>query len=554
MKFKNYQYQLIIAVVGTLFFISFIGRLTLFDWDEINFAESAREMILTHDYLTVRAYFEPFWEKPPLFIWFQVLSMKTFGINEFAARFPNTVCGVLTLLILFNIGKSLYDKRFGLIWVMTYGCSLLPFFYFKTGIIDPWFNLLIFLSFYFWVKGQGASILKKEALYIVLSAVSLGLAVLTKGPASIIIFGLSVSILFLLNKFRLNLHWKNCLLFITALIFTGGFWFILEILTGHYKTVIDFIVYQVRLFRTEDAGHGGFPFYHFIVLLFGVFPASIFAIQGHKYVGEQGLRKSIHTSMIVLLWVVLILFSIVKTKIVHYSSLCYFPLSYLAAYSVGRIIQNNLNIRSWQKILICITGLTLALIVILLPVIARFKQELIIHGIVTNRFSIGNLQADPGWGWFHSLISLLILSGIYIFLFYKNQVIRLISLFIGTMLFTYTAIIFITPGAERISQHAAIEFVKEVSDKDTYLHSFYKSFAPWYYGKRPVPISSLSNDEKWLTTGDIDKDVYFMARNYDKESIQNKYPELKFLYEKNGYVFFIRYTSLHKNILNDRQK
>ncbi len=549
MKLKPLQYQLLIIAGSTLLFISFIGQLNLFDWDEINFAESAREMMVTHDYLTVRAYFEPFWEKPPLFIWLQVISMKTFGINEFAARFPNTVCGIITLLVLFNIGRRLYNVRFGLIWVMTFGCSILPFFYFKSGIIDPWFNLMIFLSIYFWIMAMDIGSISREIFNAVLSAASLGLAVLTKGPAAILIFGLTVFVLLIINRFKLILNWKSIGLFIVTLAITAGFWFILELLTGHYKTVIDFIVYQIRLFKTKDAGHGGFPFYHFVILLFGVFPASVFAIQGHKYIGEKDLRRSFHISMIVLLWIVLILFSIVKTKIVHYSSLCYFPISYLAAYSVDKIIEGKFRIRTWQRIFICLIGFAFALTAILLPVAARYKQLLINYHIVTNRFSIGNLQADPGWIWAHSLISLFLIAGIAIFLFFykKNLIIRVISLFAGSLLFVYSTIIFVTAGAERISQHAAIDFIKHASNKNVYIHSFYKSFAPWYYGKQPVPQNRLSNNEEWLTTGDIDKDVYFIARNFDKESIQNKYPSLKFLYEKNGYVFFIRYYSFHNN-------
>ena len=58
-----------------------IGKVHLFDWDEINFAESAREMIVTNDFLTVQVDFKPFWEKPPFFIWLQVFSMKIFGVN-----------------------------------------------------------------------------------------------------------------------------------------------------------------------------------------------------------------------------------------------------------------------------------------------------------------------------------------------------------------------------------------------------------------------------------------------------------------------------------------
>ena len=553
MKNKSLIYQLIIIAGSALLFVSFIGRLHLFDWDEINFAESAREMILTHDYLTVRAFFEPFWEKPPLFIWFQVLSMKAFGVNEFAARFPNSICGIATLLVVFNIGRKLYDNRFGLIWVMTYIGSLLPFFYFKTGIIDPWFNLLIFTGIYFWIKGYDTKQSSKESIYIILSAASIGLAVLTKGPVAALIFGIVAMVLFFINGFSLGINWKSISLFIVILAFTGGFWFILQIFTGHSDLVIDFIVYQARLFKTEDAGHGGFPLYHFVVLLFGVFPASVFAIQGHKYIGIKDFRKLFHTSMIVLLWLVLILFSVVKTKIVHYSSLSYFPLTYLAAFSISEIIDGKFKFRNWQKVIVCITGFTLAGIVILLPVVGKYKQVLIDKGIVTNQFTAGNLQANPEWTYPISFISIILVVGIVLSVFFikKNKVLQMVCLYCSSMLFAYLTIIFITPGAERISQNAAIEFIQQVGKKDTYIYSFYKSYAPPFYSNQPVRKNKLINNEKWLTSGAIDKDVYFLARNYDKEEIFKTYPELDFLYEKNGYVFFIRHASPTNCIQND---
>src|SRR4030066_2459796 len=103
------QYNTVIGAIAALLFIPFLGGVHLFDWDEINFAESAREMIESGDYLTVQINFTQFWEKPPLFIWMQVVSMKLFGINEFAARFPNAICGIITLLTLYSIGKRIYD-------------------------------------------------------------------------------------------------------------------------------------------------------------------------------------------------------------------------------------------------------------------------------------------------------------------------------------------------------------------------------------------------------------------------------------------------------------
>ena len=74
--------QVLIVVVSALLFLPFLGGVRLFDWDEVNFAECAREMIVTGDYMHMQIDFRPFYEKPPIFIWLQVLCMKVFGINE----------------------------------------------------------------------------------------------------------------------------------------------------------------------------------------------------------------------------------------------------------------------------------------------------------------------------------------------------------------------------------------------------------------------------------------------------------------------------------------
>src|SRR5947209_7556349 len=125
---------ILMALLGALLFIPFLGRVHLFDWDEINFAESAREMIVTGDYSRVMINFQPFWEKPPLFFWLQAASMHLFGINEFAARFPNALIGIISLLTLYIIGRQVKDAKFGFIWALSYLGSFLPHLYFKSGI------------------------------------------------------------------------------------------------------------------------------------------------------------------------------------------------------------------------------------------------------------------------------------------------------------------------------------------------------------------------------------------------------------------------------------
>ena len=54
--------QFYILLISIVFFVPFLGGVHLFDWDEINFAEAAREMMVTKNYLTVQINFLPFWE------------------------------------------------------------------------------------------------------------------------------------------------------------------------------------------------------------------------------------------------------------------------------------------------------------------------------------------------------------------------------------------------------------------------------------------------------------------------------------------------------------
>ena len=364
--------NIFIAAAAFLLFVPFLGAVHLFDWDEINFAECAREILVTHDYFSVKINFQPFWEKPPVFIWMQALSMSVFGINEFAARLPNAICGIITLLVLFNIGRKLVDERFGLIWVLAYAGSLLPHFYFKSGIIDPWFNLFIFCGFYYFILFTN----NKNTRLLILSALFIGLSVLTKGPVAALVFGLCLGVYWIIKRFQPVLNIKEILIYILAVATVGGLWFLMLVLTGNTSIIKEFFLYQVRLFNTQDAGHGGPFYYHWLVLLIGCFPVSVFALRSfRKSSFDTPYQKHFKLWMMILFFVVLILFSIVKTKIVHYSSLCYFPLSFMGAYVIYKLI--NLEMQ-WKKIttilLISISGI-LGIILLALPFVDKYKQS-----------------------------------------------------------------------------------------------------------------------------------------------------------------------------------
>jgi len=567
MTLKTLYIRLIIALLAAVLFIPFLGGVHLFDWDEINFAEIAREMIATNNYLTVQIDFEPFWEKPPLFIWMQVVSMKLFGINEFAARFPNALCGIATLLVLFEIGNRLFSQKFGLLWVVTYAGAILPFFYFKSGIIDPWFNLFIFIGIYFFVRYSLASIYSQRLKHLILSATFIGLAVLTKGPVALVVFGLSFVAValsfmffpakamfenveaknFLVKRLRplLTLSFTDIIVYAIILTLVGGFWFILQILNGNYKIIQDFIVYQIRLFSTQDAGHGGFLLYHFVVLLVGVFPTSIFALQAfRRSQSDTPEHYYFKRWMIIVLWIVLILFTIVKTKIIHYSSLCYFPLSFLAAYSISQVADHNRQWRLWSKILLTTVCFLLAVVVIALPFVNKYKDVIIESGIIKDEFAVENLKAQVYWSGFEWLIGLGFFIGILFFVFLsksKNYLRNVLGIYTVTILFTITALLILTPKIEQYSQNAAIEFYKQKSNENCYVQTLgFKSYAHLFYAARTEPTDTACCQYEWLMNGNADKPVYFVAKITKLSEVQTIHTNLQLLYTKNGFAFFQR--------------
>lgn len=539
---KQNKIQIIIILISALIFIPFLGSVHLFDWDEINFAESAREMIITGDYLTVQVNYQAFWEKPPLFIWFQVLSMKTFGINEFAARFPNALCGIATLLFLFFAGKKLVNKKFALLWVMAYGCSVLPFFYFKSGIIDPWFNLFIFAGLFYIYQYLNNE--QYRLLNLIASATAIGLAVLTKGPVGFLLFGLTVFIYILIKRFKFHFRYVDIAIFLVIFSFVGGFWFVLQILDGNYSIIQEFIVYQIRLFQTKDAGHGGFLLYHFVVVLFGVFPISFFALKSFSKKFAQKEHASIVLFMKILLWVVLILFTIVKTKIVHYSSLAYFPLSFLGAYVLLQIIEKRTKFNFWLLTSLGFVSTIYFILISAFPLIDKYKDEIIESGKIKDDFAIANMQANVNWSGWEFLIGIIVVAGFIASVVYyrrKQYQNSIIVLFAGSFLFVFTTMTYIVPRIEKYSQNAAIEFFQSIANKDCYVTTIgYKSYAQYFYTNKQKPKNKNSYNREWLTKGDIDKPTYFIMKITRAELFFKNNPHIERLYEKNGFVMALR--------------
>lgn len=551
-----------IALVAAFLFIPFLGNVHLFDWDEINFAESAREMIASGNYFSVQINFTRFTEKPPLFFWMQVLSMKLFGVNEFSARFPNAICGIITLVVIFRIGKKIFNEQFARIWVMIYLGTFVTLLYFKSGIIDPWFNLFIFLAIYHFYS-LTTSIQVNRLKQAVLTGVFLGLAVLTKGPVAILIALLTYVVFVVLNRFRFFINGKEFMIVFVATLIVCFAWFGVDLIQNGPSFLIEFLQRQIAIFSTNDADHGEPFFYHWWVLLLGCFPASVFFMKGMFVQVERNEQKIFKQWMVILFWITLILFSIVKTKIVHYSSLCWFPLTAVASMYLSDIFNNKVRrMHVVFKLLIGVIGFLLSLVLIAIP-FALMNKVLWVH-LLEDPFARANLQADVQWYWWDGIGGSVLLLGVLFYLFSKQNKLKTGLLFLSvTLCCLYTSVMMV-PKIEAISQRANIEFFERRQWEDCYVETVdYRSYAQYFYSKKQaysavqkIKIDSVFaggslqpdtlttkqkelNFNQWVLYGHIDKPAYFSIKIQNKQKLDTL-PALIKLYEKNGYAFYKR--------------
>ena len=550
------KYLLIICLASALF-LPFLGQVHLFDWDEINFAECAREMIVSKEYLRAQIDFMPFWEKPPFFIWMQVLAMKAFGVGEYAARLPNALIGVVTLVTIFYAGRRVVTEKMASWWVSLFAASWLPHFYFKTGIIDPTFNYFIFLSFF---QVYLLRFSYRKMLHALLAGLFLGVAVLTKGPVALLIAGLSFCVYLAASRGLNGYRLKHLLIIAACALVPMLLW--LATAVANYGAaygkwfVTQFLLYQVRLFSTEDADHGGPFFYHFIVLLLGCFPASIFLFQyTRKRISDSATSPDFTKWMWILFWVVLLLFSIVKTKIVHYSSLCYYPLTYLAALQLYRLSNEPRSLKKWIKPMIIGMGTFLAIVITALPLAGIYKHQLTPY--IHDQFAVANFEANVAWSYSDCAWGLLYLIATWVAVYIMKREFRkgMVVLCIAQIIIIQVALLHFTPKIEAYTQRSAIEYFKGFAGKNVYVQPLgYKSYANLFYTQKTAAIDShyvsIRNDvngkelqpeanEAWLLSGMVDRPTYFICKIQDA----GKFREASQLQEtggSNGFVFFKR--------------
>jgi hypothetical protein len=422
---------------------------------------------------------------------------------------------------------------------LVYAGSLLPQFYFRSGIIDPWFNLFIFLGIHQLIIATEKELLSRKRLSI--SALLIGLAVMTKGPTAVGLVGICAAVYFISSFSKHKWKISDAFLYLATVLAVGFSWFLIEIARGHGYVIQEAIDYHIRLFSESEAGHGQPFYYHPIVLLIGCFPMSFFLIFSWTRKSESPSEITHYKKwMTILFWVVLVVFSIVKTKIVHYSSLTYFPMSFLAAWFVHYAFEKKIAFKYWQQATLILFVFLLGTAFILLGMLDTIKEPLL-ELLKNDRFAIGNFSQQIPDGRFDFLIGFFFLIGGTASIIFINRTKNAILSLFGVSLVTVTLLsIVIAPKIDNYTQSSLFDFYKEKSSIAYIKPVAFHSYAHLYYGKK-TPVTIETDDELlWMVHDQVDKPVYFIVKPRDFESTLNFFPHLKETDRKGGYIILER--------------
>ena len=258
------------------FYLYGLGRLPLLGPDEPRYAQVAREMFLSGDLVTPRLGGHTWFEKPALLYWMMVAAFKVFGVSEWSARLGPAICGVLTIVAVWWVGREI---GLGFQSLLVTATCLSLIFFSRAASFDVVISMTTAWSLAFFLLHE----LKNRRRYSLLIGFYsfVGLSLLAKGLIGIVIpFGVA-GLYYLLRRtwpqrsVMLSLLWGVPLALAVSAIWYG------PVIAKHGWTFIDEFFVQHHFARyVSNKYHHPQPIYFYpIIILMFTLPWTVFFVE-----------------------------------------------------------------------------------------------------------------------------------------------------------------------------------------------------------------------------------------------------------------------------------
>lgn len=309
------------------------------DPNDAQYAEVAREMVESGDWISPQLDYVLFLNKPPLLYWLIASSYALFGVSELAARLPGVLVTVLTIVLLYRLGRELFDSTTGAIAACVYAAlpsTLLEARFVRPDALLTAATIGALLAFSVAARRDGAA--RRRALIGLQCSLAVGL--LAKGMVGLLLPGFPIGAVILSER-----RWDLLGEFVRP---RGWLLFAVLVVPWHLVVALrhpgfawDYIVNQHFLFfLDEKEPRDSIPvslLEFWAAFLLRVFPWTL--LLPIAVVGIRRVRDPRHFGrLLVAAWAggVLLLFSAATSRLEHYS----LPALPAVALLVGLLLRN----------------------------------------------------------------------------------------------------------------------------------------------------------------------------------------------------------------------
>src|SRR5579859_3190022 len=191
---------LLLLLFGAAWFCN-LGYRSLVRPDEGRYAEIAREMATSGDWVTPRLNAIKYFEKPPLQYWATAAAYKAFGEHEWTARLWTALSGFFGVLIVGIGGMRLFDRRTGLYSALVLASSILYAAIGHINTLDMGVTFCMTLGLLGFLLAQHSGQATRESrLWMWLAWAAMGLAFLSKGLIGLVLPGAAMAAYALIER------------------------------------------------------------------------------------------------------------------------------------------------------------------------------------------------------------------------------------------------------------------------------------------------------------------------------------------------------------------
>jgi 4-amino-4-deoxy-L-arabinose transferase-like glycosyltransferase len=483
-KSKAFLWTLLVLFLIVWFYA--LGARTLVPSDEGRYAEMAREMVTTGDWITPRLDGLKYFEKPPLQTWMNALTFELFGLGEWQARLWSGLCGLFGIALVTYTGRRVFNP-----WVGTTAGLVLASSFWWAGlshvnVLDMGLSGMMALSLCGVLLAQRDGATDSERRnWMLASWAGMALAFLSKGPIGIVLPG-AVLVLYTLitREWRI---WTRLHLVAGLLLFAviAAPWFVLVWLKNPEHPHFFFIHENFERFTTKVHHREGPPYFFIPFLMVGIVPWLGVLFQS-LWAGRRDTSSGFRPKTMLMVWALFILFffSISSSKLPHYI-LPIFPA--LALLVAGYL--ETAKARAWG-----ITAGLLALIAVLgfvvaawLPRLAHEATDVAIYRVV-----------QP---WIVTACSIMLASALLVFWWIAKKrsdlpTIATLALAIGGFLGGQILILGYEPVGQDRAGVLLVPAIKAELTPDTTLYTVrtYEQSLPFYLRRTMINVGE-TNDE-----------------------------------------------------------